>query len=117
MNPNLNRLQPYPFQKLAKLLDGITPKSDLTPINLSIGEPKHATPQFIQKALAENLEGLANYPVTQGSLGLRDAIATWLKHRFNLHQIHCLNRWWYAPIRFTRFMKERLCLRVQCHTS
>lgn len=87
MNPNLNRLQPYPFQKLAQLLDGITPKSDLTPINLSIGEPKHATPQFIQKALAENLEGLANYPITQGSLGLREAITAWLKRRFNLHQI------------------------------
>ena len=88
MNPNLNRLQPYPFQKLAQLLEGITPKSDLSPINLSIGEPKHATPQFIQKTLAQNLEGLSNYPITQGSLGLREAIAAWLKRRFNLQHIN-----------------------------
>ncbi|MGH8712160.1 MAG: succinyldiaminopimelate transaminase, partial [Burkholderiales bacterium] len=87
MNPNLNRLQLYPFQKLAQLLGGITPKSDLSPINLSIGEPKHATPQFIQKTMAQNLEGLANYPITQGSLDLRIAIAAWLKRRFNLQQI------------------------------
>ena len=88
MNPNLNRLQLYPFQKLAQLLEGVTPRSDLTPINLSIGEPKHATPQFIQKTLAQNLEGLANYPTTQGSPGLREAIAAWLKRRFNLQHIN-----------------------------
>ncbi|HEY6281995.1 MAG TPA: succinyldiaminopimelate transaminase [Burkholderiales bacterium] len=88
MNPNLNRLQPYSFQKLAQLLGGITPKSDLCPINLSIGEPKHATPLFIQKTLSENLEGLANYPITQGSLGLREAITAWLKRRFNLQHFN-----------------------------
>lgn len=87
MNPNLNRLQLYPFQKLAQLLGGITPNSNLSPINLSIGEPKHATPQFIQKTLAQNLEGLANYPITQGNPGLREAITAWLRRRFNLQQI------------------------------
>ena len=87
MNPNLNRLQPYPFQKLAQLLEGITPRSDPPPINLSIGEPKHATPEFIQETLTKNLNGLANYPVTRGSLGLRQAIAAWLLRRFHLQKI------------------------------
>ena len=87
MNPNLNSLQPYPFEKLAQLLQGVTPSLDLAPINLSIGEPKHATPQFIQKILAENLEGLANYPITRGGSALREAIASWTKRRFDLQHI------------------------------
>jgi N-succinyldiaminopimelate aminotransferase len=60
MNPNLNLLQPYPFQRLRDLFKGITPNPAYAPINLSIGEPKHATPQLIKVALVENLGGLAN---------------------------------------------------------
>jgi N-succinyldiaminopimelate aminotransferase len=88
MNPNLDRLQPYPFQKLAHLFEGITPNPELKPIRLSIGEPKHLTPEFIKKALADNLNGLANYPITQGCLDLRRAIAQWLTRRFHLHEIN-----------------------------
>jgi N-succinyldiaminopimelate aminotransferase len=88
MNPNLNRLQPYPFQKLAQLLESVCPRSDFAPINLSIGEPKHGTPQFIQRILAQNLESLANYPSTQGGTELREAIAAWLKRRFSLQHIN-----------------------------
>ncbi|MBI2314051.1 MAG: succinyldiaminopimelate transaminase [Betaproteobacteria bacterium] len=84
MNPNLNLLQPYPFQKLANLLKDITPDPAFTPINLSIGEPKHATPDFIRKAIAGNLGGLANYPTTLGGEGLRIAIAAWLAKRFGI---------------------------------
>ncbi|HNF88541.1 MAG TPA: succinyldiaminopimelate transaminase, partial [Thiobacillaceae bacterium] len=47
MNPRLNQLQPYPFQKLRELFAGIVPDTALSAINLSIGEPKHATPAFI----------------------------------------------------------------------
>jgi N-succinyldiaminopimelate aminotransferase len=68
MNPNLNLLQPYPFQRLRDLFKGITPNPAFTPINLSIGEPKHATPQLVKDALVNNLSGLANYPTTIGSI-------------------------------------------------
>ncbi|HVE89666.1 MAG TPA: succinyldiaminopimelate transaminase, partial [Burkholderiaceae bacterium] len=44
MNPDLDRLQPYPFERLRQLFAGIPPAKDFAPINLSIGEPKHATP-------------------------------------------------------------------------
>jgi len=91
MNPNLTRLQQYPFQKLAQLLEGVNPRSDLTPINLSIGEPKHATPQFIRETLIQNLDGLANYPVTQGESTLRQSIAAWLKRRFGIRNISAEN--------------------------
>jgi N-succinyldiaminopimelate aminotransferase len=84
MNPNLNLLQPYPFQRLRDLFKGITPNPDYSAINLSIGEPKHATPQLIKDALVDNLAGLANYPTTIGSLELRLAISNWLSRRYNI---------------------------------
>jgi len=87
MNPNLTRLQPYPFQKLAALLSGVKANASLRPINLSIGEPKHATPQFIREALNANLNGLSSYPATAGSDTLRAAIAAWLERRYGLPRI------------------------------
>jgi len=84
MNPNLNLLQPYPFQRLRDLFKGIVPNPAFTPINLSIGEPKHATPQLIKDALVGNLSGLANYPTTIGSHELREAISSWISRRYNI---------------------------------
>ncbi len=88
MNSNLNHLQPYPFQKLRKLFDGIKHNTALPPINLHIGEPKHATPDFIRQAAIDNLGGLANYPSTQGAPALRSGIADWLIRRFHLSGIN-----------------------------
>ena len=82
MNPDLQKLQPYPFQKLATLFREVTPNPEYRAISLSIGEPKHATPQFIKDALTANLDGLANYPTTAGSDALRCAIANWLATRY-----------------------------------
>jgi N-succinyldiaminopimelate aminotransferase len=84
MNPDLNRLQPYPFQKLAGLFREVTPNAALRPISLHIGEPKHATPQFIKDALIAGLDGLANYPITAGSDALRGAISAWLARRYDI---------------------------------
>lgn len=84
MNPDLQKLQPYPFQKLAALFREVTPNPALRSISLSIGEPKHATPAFIKQALIDGLDGLANYPTTLGSEALRSAIADWLQHRYDI---------------------------------
>ncbi len=84
MNPDLDRLQPYPFQKLAALFREVQPNPDYRAISLSIGEPKHATPQFIRDALTANLDGLANYPTTTGSDALRNTIANWLALRYGI---------------------------------
>ncbi len=84
MNPRLNQLQPYPFQKLRELFAGVTPSAAFSAINLSIGEPRHATPRFIKDALTDNLGGLSNYPVTQGSEALREAIADWCQMRYGV---------------------------------
>ncbi len=84
MNPRLNQLQPYPFQRLRELFAGVTPNPELRAVNLSIGEPKHATPEFIKHALTANLHGLSSYPVTQGSEELREAIADWGRMRYGI---------------------------------
>ena len=84
MNPLLDKLQPYPFEKLRQLFSGITPNTDFKPISLGIGEPKHPTPEFIQKAVSDNLDGLASYPTTVGSDALRTTIANWLERRYAL---------------------------------
>ena len=84
MNPNLARLQPYPFQKLAALFKDSRANAAYTPVNMSIGEPKHATPEFIRQALTDHLGGLASYPATAGNEDLRRSIAAWLMRRYRL---------------------------------
>jgi len=87
MNPDLNKLQPYPFQKLAKLFGEVQANPALSAISLSIGEPKHPTPLFIRDALAANLDGLANYPTSIGSEALRITLANWITKRYKLAEI------------------------------
>ena len=87
LNPFLGKLHPYPFEKLRQLFVGITPNSALPEIKLSIGEPQHATPDFIKQALIDGLSGLANYPTTLGSPLLRRAIADWMERRYELPAI------------------------------
>ena len=84
MNPDLNKLQAYPFEKLRALFGDITPPASLSPIALSIGEPKHAAPAFVLDRFAQHLNKFANYPLTKGEPALREAIANWLQNRFNL---------------------------------
>jgi N-succinyldiaminopimelate aminotransferase len=84
VNPHLERLHPYPFEKLRQLFAGVTPNAEYAHISLGIGEPKHPTPAFIQKALAQHVNGLANYPSTHGGEPLRTAIAGWLERRYGV---------------------------------
>ncbi|MCH8531486.1 MAG: succinyldiaminopimelate transaminase [Saccharospirillum sp.] len=83
MNPLMARLNPYPFEKLRDLTEGVTP-ADFPPVAWSIGEPKHAAPGFLQPTLAEHLGGFSNYPTTTGLPELRLAISQWCNRRFQL---------------------------------
>jgi N-succinyldiaminopimelate aminotransferase len=87
MNPDLQKLHPYPFERLRQLLAGLTPPAGLAHINLSIGEPKHPTPALINEALTRSLAGLAQYPTTLGTDALREAIAGWLQRRYAVPKI------------------------------
>lgn len=84
MNPLLQRLQPYPFERLRGLTAGITPSAAHRAISLGIGEPKHPTPAFIKQALTDALDGLAAYPATAGEPALREACAAWVQRRYGL---------------------------------
>ncbi|WP_287740457.1 succinyldiaminopimelate transaminase [Diaphorobacter sp.] len=84
MNPLLSLLQPYPFERLRQLFAGVTPSAAHRAISLGIGEPRHATPPFIQEALAANLSGLASYPSTAGDPSLREACAGWMQRRYRI---------------------------------
>ncbi len=84
MNHNLNSLQPYPFEKLAMLKEGISPPAGLSHIALSIGEPKHEPPEFVLRVFQEHLSAFSNYPLTRGIAELREAIAQWATRRFSL---------------------------------
>ncbi len=84
MNTDLSKLHPYPFEKLRELKAGITPPSELSHIALSIGEPKHAAPQFVLNELTRSLTIIGSYPSTLGEKSLRQAISDWLITRFTL---------------------------------
>ena len=84
-NPGLAALHAYPFQRLRRLLDGVTPPPTATPVPLSIGEPKHPVPGFIAEAFRAGVDsGLGRYPTTVGMPELRAGIADWLRWRFRL---------------------------------
>lgn len=87
MNPFLNKLQPYPFERLRALLAGITPSPGHSALALSIGEPRHPTPALIRDALVANLDGLSTYPATAGGPALRESIAGWLQRRYGLRRV------------------------------
>jgi N-succinyldiaminopimelate aminotransferase len=85
MNPLLASLQPYPFERLRQLFAGVTPNPQLQHISLGIGEPKHATPEFIKEALTASLDtALSGYPATAGELRMREACGNWLQRRYNI---------------------------------
>jgi N-succinyldiaminopimelate aminotransferase len=88
MNPLLSRLQPYPFERLRQLFDGIQPDPAWRPISLGIGEPRHPTPAFLKDQLSAAIQapdgGLSSYPATGGTAELKRACSTWLQRRYGL---------------------------------
>jgi N-succinyldiaminopimelate aminotransferase len=88
VNPLLDSLQPYPFEKLRALLKDATPPADLPHISFGIGEPKHPTPALIRDAVVASLNGLSAYPATLGSEALRQAIAQWVTTRYGLPPVN-----------------------------
>ncbi len=84
MNPLLSHLQPYPFERLKQLFAGVTPNPAFNHVSLGIGEPKHATPQFIKDTISASFAELAGYPPTAGSPALRRSFTGWLERRYGL---------------------------------
>ncbi len=84
MTPRISQLHAYPFERLAKIKAESQSNSGKTPIDMSIGEPKHPTPAFIKEELINKLDSMAVYPTTRGHDLLRTTISDWLINRFKL---------------------------------
>jgi len=111
MNNDLKHLQPYPFEKLNELKQGLTPPQHLNHIALSIGEPQHPSPHFVIESLIAHMHQLSKYPATKGVTGLREAIAKWLCGRFSLDPSHIDPEQNILPVNGTR---EGLFAIAQC---
>ena len=82
LNPRLDLLTDYPFQRLSALLQG--PAGDEPPLVMSIGEPQHRPPAFVAEILAREAAGWGKYPPMTGTPEFRAAVARWLTYRFAL---------------------------------
>lgn len=66
LNPLLDRLTDYPFDRLRTLLDGITPPAERRPLVLSVGEPRHPPPPLVAETLAQNAADSGPLPAGGG---------------------------------------------------
>lgn len=82
MDPHLDRLHPYPFERLRHLFAGLEPGGE--GINLGIGEPQHPTPAVITEALVRAMPLLGKYPPTAGTPELRQSIVGWVQRRYGV---------------------------------
>ena len=111
MNTNLSKLQPYPFEKLNKLISQHKVDTQLQAISLAIGEPKHPTPAIIKDELIKNINELCKYPTTRGANALRNACASWIRNRFQISEKNFDSKKNILPVNGTR---EALFAIAQC---
>jgi len=77
-----SNLPAYAFPRLRALLDHHTPGGEV--IHMTIGEPKHAMPEWVAETLAQNIDGFAKYPPNDGTPELQQSIADWVKRRYDV---------------------------------
>ena len=78
-----SNLPDYAFPRLRALLRGIEPglKDGESPVVLTIGEPKHAMPDYVGPVLQGALAEFGKYPPNEGAPELLAAIRDWLQDR------------------------------------
>ena len=89
-----SNLPEYAFPRLRSLLDGHAPGGE--PTAMSIGEPKHAFPEWITQIITEHAAEFGRYPPNDGTPELLNAIAGWIQRRYGVpvqldRQIMALN--------------------------
>jgi N-succinyldiaminopimelate aminotransferase len=80
----LARLPRYPFERLHRLLDDVQPRAGLTPIIMSLGEPRRPSPAIIAETLTREAAGWGRYPPLAGTASFRATVARWLANRYRL---------------------------------
>ncbi len=89
MNRHLEKLFPYPFERLNVLLNKIEPESKAPLVIWSVGEPKHSAPDFLVELMQDTdfiKSGFGSYPPTKGLPELRTAISSYLHSRYQLSE-------------------------------
>ncbi len=71
-----------PFPRLRELLEDEEPGA--SPIDMTIGEPRHGVPRFVAEIIADRWGSFGKYPPIGGIPELRRAIAEWLARRYRL---------------------------------
>ncbi|MFP6746952.1 MAG: aminotransferase class I/II-fold pyridoxal phosphate-dependent enzyme [Alphaproteobacteria bacterium] len=84
INPRLDMLPDYPFERLRGLLDPLPPPGHLSPLAMSLGEPQHPYPDFVGEILHANRHLYGKYPPVAGTPEFRQAVAGWLNRRYDL---------------------------------
>ncbi|MDK3019917.1 aminotransferase class I/II-fold pyridoxal phosphate-dependent enzyme [Pseudodonghicola flavimaris] len=78
-----SNLPPYAFPRLRALLDDHAPGGDV--VHMTIGEPKHAFPDWVTRVITENAAGFNSYPANDGTPALRGAISDWAARRYGVN--------------------------------
>lgn len=77
-----SNLPDYAFPRLRALLSPHAGGGE--PLDLTIGEPKHAFPAWLGEEIAANLASFGKYPPNEGTEPLRAAIAGWIARRYGV---------------------------------
>ncbi len=77
-----SNLPAYAFPRLRALLDDHQPGGPV--VHMTIGEPKHAFPEWIADEISANINGFNQYPPNDGTPGLKRAIADWIFTRYRV---------------------------------
>ncbi len=84
LNSRLEGLRDYPFQRLAALIGEQPPRTNIAPIDLSVGEPRRQPPAFVASMIDARRDSWNRYPPIQGTVEFRAACAKWLTRRYSL---------------------------------
>ena len=77
-----SNLPAYAFPRLRALLDHHQPGGEV--IHMTIGEPKHAMPDWVAETVKKHADGFAKYPPNDGTPELQAAIAAWVERRYGV---------------------------------
>lgn len=79
-----SNLPDYAFPRLRTLLADVAPPVQTNIVDMTIGEPKHDVPEFVRPLLQETCDTFNKYPPVQGTYAFQEAVAGWLKRRYEL---------------------------------
>lgn len=77
-----SNLPAYAFPRLRELLDAHAPGGPV--VHMTIGEPKHAFPDWVGRVISDNVADFGRYPPNEGTPELLDTIGAWITRRYGV---------------------------------